>query len=143
MRLIDADAINPMRCPRSISEMRKWIDEQPTVDIDKVLKQFYTIIEELGDKLEHYETLEEQGRLIELPCAVVDTVYCLAQYAEKGELTDNFFINEIQISSFEFDRQLTLTIYDLDGIDYTLDDIFLTKEEAEAKLKEAGEQNEV
>ena len=40
MRLIDADAINPMRCPRSISEMRKWIDEQPTAyDIDKVVEQ--------------------------------------------------------------------------------------------------------
>lgn len=33
-----ADAINPMRCPRSISEMRKWIDEQPTAyDVDKVI----------------------------------------------------------------------------------------------------------
>lgn len=40
MRLIDADAINPMRCPRSISEMRKWIDDQPTAyDIDKVIEQ--------------------------------------------------------------------------------------------------------
>ena len=38
MRLIDADAINPMRCPRSISEMRKWIDDQPTAyDIDEVI----------------------------------------------------------------------------------------------------------
>ena len=40
MRLIDADAINPMRCPRSISEMRKWIDEQPTAyDIEDIIKQ--------------------------------------------------------------------------------------------------------
>lgn len=93
-------------------------------------------------ELKRYKELKENGRLIELPCAVGDTVYCLAQCAIRGELTDNFFINEIQISSFEFDRQLTLTIYDLDGIDYTLDDIFLTKEEAEAKLKEAGEQND-
>ena len=38
MRLIDADAINPMRCPRSISEMRKWIDDPPTAyDIDEVI----------------------------------------------------------------------------------------------------------
>ena len=121
----------------------KDIGEQPTAfDTDKVLKKLYTIIEELGDKLEHYEILEEQGRLIELPCDVGDTVYCLAQYAVKGELTNNFFVNEIQISSFEFDGQLY--IYDLNGIDYTLDDIFLTKEEAEEKLKGLrGEQNEV
>ena len=94
-----------------------------------------------ADKLAHYEDLAEQGRLIELPCAVGDTVYCLAQYAVKGELTNNFFVNEIQISSFEFDGQLY--VYDFDGIDYSLDDIFLTKEEAEAKLKELrGEQND-
>ena len=38
--MIDADAINPMRCPRSISEMRKWIDDQPAAyDIDKVVEQ--------------------------------------------------------------------------------------------------------
>lgn len=38
--MIDADAINPMRCPRSISEMRKWIDDQPTAyDLDKVVEQ--------------------------------------------------------------------------------------------------------
>ena len=37
MRLIDADAINPMRCPKSISEMREWINEQPTVcDIEQI-----------------------------------------------------------------------------------------------------------
>ena len=40
MRLKDADAINPMRCPRSISEMRKWIDDQPTAyDIEDIIKQ--------------------------------------------------------------------------------------------------------
>ena len=39
-RLIDADAINPMRCPRSIAEMREWIDELPTAfDTDKVIEQ--------------------------------------------------------------------------------------------------------
>lgn len=39
-RLIDANAINPMRCPQSIAEMRKWIDEQPTAyDVDKVVEQ--------------------------------------------------------------------------------------------------------
>lgn len=38
--MIDADAINPMRCPRSISEMRKWIDDQPTAyDIEDIIKQ--------------------------------------------------------------------------------------------------------
>ena len=47
MRLIDADAINPMRCPKSISEMREWINEQPTVcDIEQIRAE----IEELATK---------------------------------------------------------------------------------------------
>ena len=42
MRLIDIDAINPMRCPQSIAEMREWFDELPTAyDIDKVVRQFW------------------------------------------------------------------------------------------------------
>ena len=40
MRLIDIDAINPMKCPQSITEMREWFDELPTAyDIDKVVEQ--------------------------------------------------------------------------------------------------------
>ena len=31
--------------------------------------------QDLIEKLAHYEDLEEQGRLIELPCSVGDTVY--------------------------------------------------------------------
>ena len=31
MRLVDADAINPMRCPQSIAEMKEWIDALPTI----------------------------------------------------------------------------------------------------------------
>lgn len=37
-RYIDADKINPMRCPQSIEEMRKWIDEQPTADVVEVVR---------------------------------------------------------------------------------------------------------
>ena len=37
-KYIDAEKINPMRCPRSIEEMRKWIDEQPTADVEEVVR---------------------------------------------------------------------------------------------------------
>ena len=131
MRLIDADAINPMRCPRSISEMRKWIDEQPTVDIDKVLKQFYTIIEELGDKLEHYETLEEQGRLLELPCAVGDTVHDIAGKEARKQIVDGIEYTADGFFIYANEDEWLGRLGDL---------VFLTKEEAEAKLKERGEQ---
>ena len=38
MRLIDADTLNPMRCPRSIAEMREWIGKEPTIDAVEVVR---------------------------------------------------------------------------------------------------------
>lgn len=145
MRLIDADAINPMRCPRSISEMRKWIDEQPTVDIDKVLKQFYTIIEELADKLEYYEILEEQGRLLELPCAVGDTVYLFSHDIIRPFIINGFEINkyEVEFKGSYCGEEKNLEHWAIRlPVSKICKTVFLTKEEAEAKLKEAGEQND-
>ena len=37
-------------------------------------------INEAIKKLAHYEDLEEQGKLIELPCKVGDTVYAIRHY---------------------------------------------------------------
>ena len=120
--------------PEEIVLLAKFYREHTSVpSITAEMKMVANSIE-----LQKYKDLDEQGRLLELPCAVDDTVYCLAQYAVKGELAGNFFVNEIQISSFEFDGDLYM--YDLRGIGYMLDDIFLTKEEAEEKLKERGEQ---
>lgn len=89
-------------------------------------------------QLEEYQQLEEQGRLIKLPCKVGDTVYGInidrnIVYALK--------IISVRIYSYAiyFDYQLIDGIYKnivsfADGnIGKT---VFLTKSEAEAKLKE-------
>lgn len=68
------------------------------------------------NKLAHYEDMEEAGRLIELPCAVGDTVWFV------GQQLNHYFITEYAFDIFMFD--------DIGNR------IFLTKEEAEAKLKE-------
>ena len=62
MRLIDADAINPMRCPQSIAEMREWLDNIPTAyDIDKVVGRLIShrkhIIDKNGDCIGEYRTI--------------------------------------------------------------------------------------
>ena len=49
-RLIDADAINPMRVPQSVKEMRAWIDSQPTVDAVPVRHEHW-------EHLKHYPNL--------------------------------------------------------------------------------------
>lgn len=70
-------------------------------------------------KLTHYEDMEEQGRLIELPCAVGDTIY----EVHDGEIRTNRLVTKWRI-----------TRYLEEG--FFGESVFTTKEEAEAKLKE-------
>ena len=47
--------------------------------------KFYPCFEKkMWDKLNHYEDLEEAGRLIELPCAIGDTTYWIGTEDEDG-----------------------------------------------------------
>lgn len=97
------------------------------------------------EKLADYEDLEEQGRLLKLPCKVGDTVY--------GINTDRNIVSALKIISVKiysyaiyFDYQLIDGIYK-NIVSFADADIgktvFLTKSEAEAKLKELrGEENE-
>lgn len=89
-------------------------------------------------KLKDYEDLEEQGRLIKLPCKVGDTVY--------GINTDRNIVSALKIISVKiysyaiyFDYQLIDGIYK-NIVSFADADIgktvFLTKSEAEVKLKE-------
>lgn len=100
-------------------------------------------IKEVCDKLADYEDLEEQGRLIRLPCKVGDTVY----------VPTRNFISELRITEVVCNRNGTyLRWVLLSGIYPNLNgfvgrkignEVFLTRFAAEAKLKELrGEQND-
>ena len=93
-------------------------------------------------KLADYEDLEEQGRLIKLPCKVGDTVY----------VPTRNFISELRITEVTCNRDGTyLRWVLLSGIYPNLNgfvgrkignEVFLTKSEAEAKLKELRGNND-
>ena len=95
-------------------------------------------------KLAHYEDLEEQGRLIILPCAVGDTVYEVQEIRKR--------IQEYTVICIHYSHSSILIgweIKDGNGIYSNLNGfeasaigktVFLTKEEAEEKLKERGGQ---
>lgn len=98
-----------------------------------------------ADKLAHYEDLAEQGRLIELPCAVGDTVYEVQEIRKR--------IQEYTVNSIYYSHSSILIAWEIkdgNGIYSNLNGfeasaigktVFLTKDEAEAKLKELrGEQ---
>lgn len=87
------------------------------------------------NKLGEYEDLEEQGLLLRLPCKVGDTVYIL-------------FINRImenRVISIIVQRSFIVVYCANNYYPFSIEDfgktVFLTKEEAEAKLREmeAGE----
>lgn len=97
-------------------------------------------IKEVCDKLADYENLEEQGRLIKLPCKVGDKVY----YA-RGK-----FVLEYEVTGFSIDITGVWLIhgeYHVDknnktyGYNFDVDEIgktvFLSRFEAEEELMDA------
>ena len=69
-------------------------------------------------KLKDYEDLEEQGRLLKLPCKIGDDVYYILGIPNETPCTID---------------KCTFKLSDINKIGKTL---FLTREEAEAKLKD-------
>lgn len=84
------------------------------------------LLQKVFDKLAKYEDTEEQGLLLHLPCKIGTAVYHVVKSLSYGELGDapnvNYRISEVNFNLFMFD--------------FVGESIFLTKEEAEQKLKE-------
>lgn len=117
--------------------------------IEGLLALFYRnlwAMADLRERLAEYEDLEEQKRLIKLPCAVGDTVYhiCAFKYGE----TETIEMKVVCVEPFGAIRNHkgVCEIWNVYAeTDYTKEyfkffdfgkTIFLTKEEAEAALKE-------
>jgi len=100
----------------------------------------------LATKLKDYEDLEEQGRLVILPCKVGNTVYCIFNRYTKCTFNNEEF-DECSCQGCEYECDSKKENYVQDMRAYSLDwivtnlknfgkTVFLTKSEAEAKLKE-------
>lgn len=89
------------------------------------------------EKLAEYEDLEEQGKLLKLPCAVGDTVY---EINKIRETVSTFTVNGFSVSEhgvfvkWEFSDGI---YRNFDGVndDEIGKTVFLTRKEAEAALK--------
>lgn len=91
-------------------------------------------------KLKDIEDAEEQGLLLRLPCKVGDKLYRITPYAKEPIITTH--VLQINIKQF-FNEKIIVRIDVMDKMGescYFLDDIgkkvFLSREEAEAKLAE-------
>lgn len=89
-------------------------------------------LESAFEKLAEYEDLEEQGKLLKLPCAVGDTVY---------RVRCETFVECCSILGFAEGRTVCYMVYidpDEEDVIEVTDfgkTVFLTREEAEAALK--------
>lgn len=92
-------------------------------------------------KLQEYEDLEDQGRLLRLPCKVGDTVYCIGEGTISDYIVDSFTLDKddglcLQICKRKKDGWITVTLTHGVEVSKIGKTIFLTKEDAEEKLKE-------
>lgn len=147
-RELAKDLVEDM-CDEDLSDMSdeefdEYMSEMRSVEMDSqigLLALFYRnlwVMADLREKLKEYEDLEEQGRLLKLPCKMGDTVY--------GINADRNIVSALKIISMNiysyaiyFNYQLIDGIYK-NIVNFADTDIgktvFLTKSEAEAKLKE-------
>ena len=86
-------------------------------------------------KLARYEDLEEQGLLMRLPCKIGASVYMVAQDCGGDTLDCRRGDCEGCPYLYSFVEENSFDSYMCDDIGKT---VFLTKEEAEKKLKESG-----
>ena len=87
---------------------------------------------ELRERLKYYEDLEEQGRLLVLPCKVGDTVY---EIIEETVPNRYFYINEWQVQ----DVSAKAVKYADEWESYDYENLYFTREEAEAALERRRE----
>nr|DAG23608.1 MAG TPA: hypothetical protein [Bacteriophage sp.] len=103
---------------------REYLEAMPLTS--SVIKEYWEHrqVAKYLRKLKDYENLEEQGRLVKLPCKVGDDVYYILGIPNKMLCTIDKCVFELS---------------DINKIDKTL---FLTREKAEAKLKELRGNND-
>ena len=93
-------------------------------------------VADIGDvlgKLAEYEDLEEQGLLLRLPCPIDTTVYDITWWddvQEKAKVDGKTFYRTVHKHKVSKSKFSLIDIYDFGKT------VFLTKAEAEQKLKE-------
>ena len=126
----------------SDEEFDEYMGSMLSVEMDSeigLLALFYRnlwAMADLREKLKEYEDLEEQGRLIKLPCKVGDTVYGISM----GKLI-SLTVNEISIFYMKGEKIINVKCQNNDEFRNYVErefgkTVFLTKSEAEQKLKE-------
>jgi hypothetical protein len=102
----------------------------------------YTAYKNALNRLAELEDKIEQGTLIELPCKVGDTIYVIDEWWERteGKPVHYVVLSEDKVDSFTYYGNIIHIDCEISDSFYIFgDDAFLTREEAEKRLKELQE----
>lgn len=130
-------------CDGLLLRVVSMLEKHPNIGIANNTLKSRLLTDEDVDKWEKYKQLEEQGRLVKLPCRVGDTVYGISM----GKII-TLIVNEISIFCMKGEKIINAKCQNDDAFRNYVErefgkTVFLTKSEAEAKLKELrGEENE-
>lgn len=117
---------------KAVNILRKLDSENGLNGDELAIISSFCLIERMENKeLKKYEDLEEQGKLLKLPCVVGDTVYVVMTYSG--------YVEEIVITGFSVASNVIFMMRN-EEIGYREDlfgkTVFLTRQEAEDKLAE-------
>lgn len=131
-----ADIPNEFTCDEDFDDFMLYSLQHGTDDIRGLIAVFYRnlwAMAELRENLKRYEDLEEQGRLVVLPCKQDDRVYMVLKREVK-----EFIIGRVTVLR---SGSVVLTLYGYQGnilAEEIGKTVFLTREEAEAALEKMG-----
>lgn len=128
------EAINGWTYEETVKTAESLMEVEKNMFKWDVIRHLRDFAETYREQLKEYQQLEEQGRIIKLPCKIGDKVWHISGMAIKEDV----------ISGIEYSYDGMFYIWSnedtwLGGLN---DIVFLTKSEAEAKLKELRGENE-
>lgn len=127
-------------CDELLESMIELLEERSGVDIPDDTVKALLLINESVDFYKKCESLEKQGRLVKLPCKIGTEVYDINWWDNVQEKVVVRGKTYCRTAHKHKVTKLPFTYSDIDNFGKT---VFLTKSEAEAKLKELrGGENE-
>ena len=123
---IESDKEWVLDCDKCENKRKCW--ENGSTD-----ENYQDCIERIGKRLAELEDKIEKGKLIELPCKVGDTVYILEKAALRAHWDEHRYIVDEWDKLAVYEKEFNLVLFAVSKVGK---DYFLTREEAEKRLKE-------
>lgn len=139
---MNIDEINGWTSEETIKTVESLMEVEKNMFKRDVIRHLRDFAETYREQLKDYQQLEEQGRLIILPCKVGDTVYGISM----GKII-SLTVNEISIFCMKGERVINVKCQNNDEFRNYVErefgkTVFLTQSAAEEKLKELRGKNE-